>query len=143
MDSSLHTLTMLSSSAGVAQVSFWPGDPEISMLSSAPPNHTDLHGPASPSTTEEAALDAVAVEKLKSNSRPHIGVVLQPPAPGLLQFVKDTSRGSDFLERMADDDPELNVEELFNRSPLLIWFFLVFRLGANHVHLSPSPHGTL
>ncbi|XP_037552369.1 cytidine and dCMP deaminase domain-containing protein 1 [Nematolebias whitei] len=104
--------------AGVSQVSFWPGDPEISMLRSAPPKHTDPHGPASPYMTEEAALDAVAVEKLKSNSRPHIGVVLQPPAPGLLQFVKETSQGSDFVERMADDDPELNVEELFDRERL-------------------------
>uniref|UniRef100_A0A8C2YVR0 Cytidine and dCMP deaminase domain-containing protein 1 n=1 Tax=Cyclopterus lumpus TaxID=8103 RepID=A0A8C2YVR0_CYCLU len=85
--------------AGVSQISFWPGDPEVSML-----------GPPS-----EAALDAVATEKLKSNSRPHICVLLQPLAPGLAQFVDETSRECDFLERMSDDEPGLNTEELFNR----------------------------
>lgn len=140
MESYLCTLTMFSPSAGVSQVSFWPGDPEISMLRSVPPNHTGPHGPASPSTAEEAALDAVAVEKLKSNSRPHIGVLLQPPAPGLLQFVKESSRGSDFMERMSDDDPELNVEELFNRSsPHYIDFSLYLDLEQNMSTLFLAP----
>uniref|UniRef100_A0A147ANC5 Cytidine and dCMP deaminase domain-containing protein 1 n=1 Tax=Fundulus heteroclitus TaxID=8078 RepID=A0A147ANC5_FUNHE len=100
--------------AGVSQISFWPGDPEISMLTSASPAHTSAGG-APLALTEEAVLDAVAIEKLKSNSRPHICVLLQPLAPGLVQFVEETSRESDFMERMTEDDPELNKEELFNR----------------------------
>ncbi|XP_017285603.1 cytidine and dCMP deaminase domain-containing protein 1 [Kryptolebias marmoratus] len=106
--------------AGVSQISFWPGDPEVSMLKAAPSNRTSSRSPAShlSTTTEEAALDAVAVERLKSNSRPHICVLLQPLTPGLLQCVEETSRGSDFMERVADDDPELNAEELFNRECL-------------------------
>uniref|UniRef100_A0A3Q0QVC4 Cytidine and dCMP deaminase domain-containing protein 1 n=1 Tax=Amphilophus citrinellus TaxID=61819 RepID=A0A3Q0QVC4_AMPCI len=87
--------------AGVSQISFWPGDPEISMLN---PAH---------SISEEALLDAVATEKLKSNSRPHICVLLQPLAPGLAQFVTETSRDCDFMERITDDDPEQNTQEKF------------------------------
>lgn len=67
------------------------------------------------SVTEDVVLDAVAVEKLKSNSRPHICVLLQPLALGQLQFVEETSRESDFMKRTAEDDPGLNEQELFNR----------------------------
>uniref|UniRef100_A0A3P9HZ56 Cytidine and dCMP deaminase domain-containing protein 1 n=1 Tax=Oryzias latipes TaxID=8090 RepID=A0A3P9HZ56_ORYLA len=82
--------------AGVSQISFWPGDPEISMLESTPPG----------AVREEAALlDAVATEKLKSNSRPHVCVLLQPLTPDLLQFVNETSRDCDFRERPNEDDP--------------------------------------
>ncbi|KAF3857186.1 hypothetical protein F7725_009045, partial [Dissostichus mawsoni] len=68
--------------AGVSQISFWPGDPEVSMLRSSSANTSSSQNPPR-SIPEEAALDAVAAEKLKSNSRPHICVLLQPPAPGL------------------------------------------------------------
>ncbi|KAI9525776.1 hypothetical protein NQZ68_002324 [Dissostichus eleginoides] len=100
--------------AGVSQISFWPGDPEVSMLRSSSANTSSSQN-LPRSIPEEAALDAVAAEKLKSNSRPHICVLLQPPAPGLAQFVYETSRDCDFMERMKDDDPGLNTEELFNR----------------------------
>ncbi|KAE8278277.1 Cytidine and dCMP deaminase domain-containing protein 1 [Larimichthys crocea] len=101
--------------AGVSQISFWPGDPEVSMLRrSAPTNRSNSHAPPD-CITEEAALDAVATEKLKSNGRPHICVLLQPLAPGLAQFVDETSRECDFMERVSDDEPGLNTEELFNR----------------------------
>ncbi|XP_037335601.2 cytidine and dCMP deaminase domain-containing protein 1 [Pungitius pungitius] len=96
--------------AGVSEISFWPGDPEVSMLRPGAEDRSSSRGRIS----EEAALDAVATEKLKSNSRPHICVLLQPLAPGLAQFVDETSRGSDFLERMSDDEPGLNTDELFN-----------------------------
>uniref|UniRef100_A0AAQ4NYW2 Cytidine and dCMP deaminase domain-containing protein 1 n=2 Tax=Gasterosteus aculeatus aculeatus TaxID=481459 RepID=A0AAQ4NYW2_GASAC len=99
--------------AGVSQISFWPGDPELSMLRPGSANHSSSRG-APGCISEEAALDAVATEKLKSNSRPHICVLLQPLAQGLAQFVDETSRGSDFIERMSDDEPGLNTEELFN-----------------------------
>ncbi|XP_070711723.1 cytidine and dCMP deaminase domain-containing protein 1 [Pempheris klunzingeri] len=98
--------------AGVSQISFWPGDPEVSMLRCPSANHSSSHCHSPP---EEAALDAVATEKLKSNSRPPICVLLQPLAPGLAQFVNETSRGCDFMERVTDDEPGLNIDELFNR----------------------------
>ncbi|XP_060923162.1 cytidine and dCMP deaminase domain-containing protein 1 [Limanda limanda] len=102
--------------AGVSQISFWPGDPEVSMLGSTPTNHGDPRSHSLPGcVTEEAALDAVATEKLKSNSRPHICVLLQPLASGLAQFLHETSRECDFMEKVADDEPGLNTEELYNR----------------------------
>lgn len=64
---------------------------------------------------DEAALDATATEKLKSNSSTHIGVLLEPLAVGLAQFVDETSRGGDFMERLADDEPGLDTKEVFNR----------------------------
>ncbi|XP_044043768.1 cytidine and dCMP deaminase domain-containing protein 1 [Siniperca chuatsi] len=100
--------------AGVSQISFWPGDPEVSMLRSTSTNHSNSHSPPD-CITEEAALDAVATEKLKSNSCPHICVLLQPLAPGMAQFVDETSRECDFMERVTGNKPGLNTEELFNR----------------------------
>lgn len=102
--------------AGVSQISFWPGDPEISMLRSASPNSNSHNPPGC--ISEDAALDAVATEKLKSNSRPHICVLLRPLAPGLAQFVNETSRECDFMERVSKDEPELNTHELYNRERL-------------------------
>lgn len=105
--------------AGVSQISFWPGDPEVSMLRSTPTNQPNFHSHSPPDrVTEEAALDAVATEKLKSNSRPHICVLLQPLPPGLAQFISETSRECDFMQRVTDDDPELSTQELFNRERL-------------------------
>ncbi|KAI3366293.1 hypothetical protein L3Q82_009763, partial [Scortum barcoo] len=102
--------------AGVSQISFWPGDPEVSILRSTSTNHSDArsHSPHK-RIPDEAALDAMATEKLKSNSRPHICVLLQPLAPGLAQFVNETSRECDFMERVTVDEPELSRDELFNR----------------------------
>ncbi|XP_077368404.1 cytidine and dCMP deaminase domain-containing protein 1 [Festucalex cinctus] len=94
--------------AGVTQISFWPGDPEVSMLRSDP------HAAAG-RVPEEAALDAAATEKLKSNSRSHICLLLQPLATGMLQFVSETSRECDFVAALADDDPGPDTEEVFRR----------------------------
>lgn len=77
--------------------------------------------------SEEAALDAVATERLKSNSRPHIGVLLQPLAPGLAQFIHETSRDCDFMERVKEDEPGVNTDELFNRWPGYSAFFFPTR----------------
>ncbi|XP_076579338.1 cytidine and dCMP deaminase domain-containing protein 1 isoform X1 [Chaetodon auriga] len=102
--------------AGVSQISFWPGDPEVSMLRSTSANHSNSHPHSPPDgITDEATLDAVVAEKLKSNSRSHICVRLQPLAPGLAQFVDETSRECDFMQRLTDDEPGLSTEELFNR----------------------------
>lgn len=74
------------------------------------PSHSPLEG-----SIEEAALDALATEKLKSNSCSHICMLLRPLAPGLAQFVEETSRECDFMERVMCNEPELTTEELFNR----------------------------
>ncbi|KAK1876855.1 Cytidine and dCMP deaminase domain containing protein 1 [Dissostichus eleginoides] len=105
--------------AGVSQISFWPGDPEVSMLRSSSANTSSSQN-LPRSIPEEAALDAVAAEKLKSNSRPHICVLLQPPAPGLAQFVYETSRDCDFMERMKDDDPGERTRHLKDFSSQLL-----------------------
>lgn len=84
------------------------------MLRSATVNHTRSNSPPE-GMAEEAALDAVATEKLKSNGCPHICVLLQPLAVGLPQFVDETSRECDFMVRLADDEPGLDPEALFNR----------------------------
>ncbi|KAJ8003827.1 hypothetical protein DPEC_G00152440 [Dallia pectoralis] len=91
---------------GVSRISFWPGDPEMSL--SVGVNGMD-------SISQEAVLDAIASEKLKSNSRPHIGVAVQPLALGLQQFVMETSLGCDFVERMSGDNPGLDTRDLFCR----------------------------
>lgn len=98
--------------AGVSQISFWPGDPEVSMLSSISAQHP--HSLAG-DIKEDAALDAVATEKLKSNSRAHIRVLLQPLPPGLVEYVKSTSRECDFMERVKKDDPGLDMAKLYDR----------------------------
>ncbi|KAM8873444.1 cytidine and dCMP deaminase domain-containing protein 1 isoform 1-T3 [Synchiropus picturatus] len=98
--------------AGVSQISFWPGDPEVSMLSY---NSTQQPHSLAVDIKEEAALDAVATEKLKSNSRAHIRVLLQPLPPGLVHYVESTSKECDFMERLKKDDPALDTDKLFNR----------------------------
>ncbi|KAM9835890.1 cytidine and dCMP deaminase domain-containing protein 1 [Aulostomus maculatus] len=103
--------------AGVSQISFWPGDPEVSMMTFTSSNPPNTHSPPD-CISEDAALDAMATERLKSNSRSHICVLLQPLAPGLVQFVDQTSRECDFMERVIDDEPGLNADELFNRERL-------------------------
>ncbi|XP_043965125.1 cytidine and dCMP deaminase domain-containing protein 1 isoform X1 [Gambusia affinis] len=120
--------------AGISQISFWPGDPEISMLRSMFSTQTNASS-TSLSVTEDV-LDAVAVEKLKSNSRPHICVLLQPLTLGLLQFVEETSRESDFMKKMTEDDPGLNEQELFNRQRLRHFreFSSKFLVGTSQQH---------
>lgn len=127
--------------AGVSQISFWPGDSEISMLKSASTNHSSSCSPAH-SISEEALLDAVATEKLKSNSHPHICVLLQPLAPGMAQFATETSRDCDFMERITDDDPEQNTQELFNRerTRYLRDFSRKFLVGTSQQHQEILKH---
>ncbi|XP_041637465.1 cytidine and dCMP deaminase domain-containing protein 1 [Cheilinus undulatus] len=103
--------------AGVSQISFWPGDPEISILSCTSTIQSNPHNPSG-CISEEAALDAVATEKLKSNSRPHICVLLQPLAHSLAQFITETSRECDFMERVRDDQPGLDTHQLYNKERL-------------------------
>ncbi|XP_059408690.1 cytidine and dCMP deaminase domain-containing protein 1-like [Carassius carassius] len=93
--------------AGVSRISYWPGDAEISLLSGKH-DHTD-------SSHQEAIFDATAAERLKSNSRPHICVLLQPLDCTMQQFVDETSQKCDFLGKIAADNPTLNVKDLFRR----------------------------
>ncbi|XP_050966622.1 cytidine and dCMP deaminase domain-containing protein 1 [Labeo rohita] len=93
--------------AGVSRISYWPGDAEISLLSGRH-DHID-------SSHQEAILDATAAERLKSNSRPHICVLLQPLDCTIQQFVDETSQSGDFLEKIAADNPSLDVKDIFRR----------------------------
>uniref|UniRef100_A0A3Q3N738 Cytidine and dCMP deaminase domain-containing protein 1 n=1 Tax=Mastacembelus armatus TaxID=205130 RepID=A0A3Q3N738_9TELE len=111
--------------AGVSQISFWPGDPEVSMLRPTSTNQSHSHLHSVPGCiSEKATLDAMATEKLKSNSRPHICVLLQPLPSGLSQFVNETSRECDFMERATDDESGLSTGELFSRCPSLHTFLV-------------------
>lgn len=96
---------------GVSLISFWPGDPEVSIQRSTSANSHSRSG----DVTEEAQLDAMATEILKSNGRPHICVPLQPLVPGLAQFICETSRDCDFMETVVSEQPGLDMEELYNR----------------------------
>ncbi|XP_023667209.2 cytidine and dCMP deaminase domain-containing protein 1 isoform X1 [Paramormyrops kingsleyae] len=92
--------------AGVHQISYWPGDPEMSLLTGSGDSSHDC-------SSQEAVLDARAAERLKSNSRPHICVLLQALPSGMQQFVEETSKDCDFLGRIAQDDRCLDVGGLF------------------------------
>ncbi|CAL1598061.1 unnamed protein product [Knipowitschia caucasica] len=115
--------------AGVSEICFWPGDPEVSMLSSKDYTSHD----ASLQLTEEAALDALAVDQLKSNSGTQIWVPLKPLPPGLVQFVTETSRDSDFMQKMEEEGEE--VDQLFNRQQSQALSLLTSRFL-----VSPSQH---
>ncbi|XP_036396536.1 cytidine and dCMP deaminase domain-containing protein 1 isoform X1 [Megalops cyprinoides] len=99
--------------AGVSRISYWPGDPELSLLLHAEGARGSGADAQPAPSCQEAALDAVAAERLKSNSRSHICVLLQPLASCMQQFVEETSRRCDFLETVSGDDPCADVVELF------------------------------
>lgn len=89
------------------RISYWPGDAEIGLLSGRH-DHAD-------SSHQEAILDATAAERLKSNSRPHICVLLQPLDSTMLQFMDETSQNCDFLGKIAADNPTLDVADIFRK----------------------------
>lgn len=62
------------------------------------------------STSEDAKLDAKAVERLKSNSRAHVCVLLQPLVCCMMQFVEETSYKCDFIQKMAKTFPDTNID---------------------------------
>ncbi|XP_066517242.1 cytidine and dCMP deaminase domain-containing protein 1 isoform X2 [Hoplias malabaricus] len=99
--------------AGVNRISYWPADAEISLLSDG--------SRAAHLNFQEATLDALAAERLKSNSRPHICVLLQTLASSMLQFVEETSRNSDFLGKMGMDDPSRDIREIFRTERWRNW----------------------
>ncbi|XP_007889736.1 cytidine and dCMP deaminase domain-containing protein 1 [Callorhinchus milii] len=89
--------------AGVNQVSYWPADPEMSLI-----EHNALNDSCS-----DAKLDAKAVERLKSNSRARVCVLVQPLAYNMLQFVEETLQKCGFLQYLADTDPHFKLEDFF------------------------------
>ncbi|XP_075706180.1 cytidine and dCMP deaminase domain-containing protein 1 isoform X2 [Rhinoderma darwinii] len=82
--------------AGVNRISYWPSDPEISLQQEI----------SSQTSNGDARLDAKAVERLKSNSRAHVCVLLQPLACYMVQFVEETSLKCDFVQKIARIEPE-------------------------------------
>ncbi|KAJ8350348.1 hypothetical protein SKAU_G00254780 [Synaphobranchus kaupii] len=98
--------------AGANRVSYWPGDPELSLLSSDG-GGSGVADRQAPAGSQDAVLDAVAAERLKSNSRPHVCVLLQPLSSTMQQFAAETSGGCDFVQRVAADDRRLDAGELF------------------------------
>lgn len=123
---------------GVTQICFWPGDPEVPMLrsSSSSAHLQNSHGSSDVSISEEASLDAMATDRLKSNSRAHICVPLQPLTSGIAQFVHETSRDCDFMERVMDDQPQVDGEQIYNRERLrhLKSFSCRFLVGTSQQH---------
>ncbi|XP_023573025.1 cytidine and dCMP deaminase domain-containing protein 1 isoform X2 [Octodon degus] len=83
--------------AGVNRISYWPADPEISLLTEG-------------SSSEDAKLDAKAVERLKSNSRAHVCVLLQPLVCDMVQFVEETSYKCDFIQKITKTVPDANTD---------------------------------
>ncbi|XP_044143087.1 cytidine and dCMP deaminase domain-containing protein 1 isoform X3 [Bufo gargarizans] len=82
--------------AGVNRISYWPSDPEMSLQQER----------SSQTSIEDARLDAKAVERLKSNSRAHVCVLLQPLACYMVQFVEETSLKCDFIQKITKIEPE-------------------------------------
>ncbi|XP_055500833.1 cytidine and dCMP deaminase domain-containing protein 1 isoform X3 [Leucoraja erinacea] len=80
--------------AGVNRISYWPGDPEISLAKDKEMNNC----------VSDAKLDAKAVERLKSNSRARVCILLQPLAYNMLQFVEETSKKCEFFQSMNAKD---------------------------------------
>ena len=86
--------------AGVNRISYWPADPEISLQNEA----------SNPMSTDDAKLDAKAVERLKSNSRARVCVLLQPLVCYMVQFVEETSMKFDFIQKIAKSQPDSNTD---------------------------------
>ncbi|XP_053564336.1 cytidine and dCMP deaminase domain-containing protein 1 [Bombina bombina] len=81
--------------AGVNRISYWPSDPEMSLQQEI----------SSCTNNGDARLDAKAVERLKSNSRAHVCVLLQPLACYMVQFIEETSLKCDFIQKIARVQP--------------------------------------
>lgn len=86
--------------AGVNRISYWPADPEISLQNEA----------SNPVMTSDAKLDAKAVERLKSNSRARVCVLLQPLVCYMVQFIEETSTKLDFIKKIAKSQPDFNTD---------------------------------
>ncbi|XP_064413833.1 cytidine and dCMP deaminase domain-containing protein 1 isoform X2 [Latimeria chalumnae] len=89
--------------AGVNRISYWPADPEMSLLQSIRMNVI----------SPDAELDAKAVERLKSNGRAHVSVLLQPLVCNMNHFVEETTKSSDFFQKLVKMG-SFKVEDVFS-----------------------------
>ncbi|GCB66905.1 hypothetical protein scyTo_0010167 [Scyliorhinus torazame] len=112
--------------AGVNRISYWPGDPEISLAEDKVLNNC----------YSDAKLDAKAVERLKSNSRARVCTLLQPLAYNMLQFVEETSKKCEFLQSINTLDPDFKLEDFFTecRRNRLQEFEKLFLISNSEAH---------
>ncbi|XP_069745792.1 cytidine and dCMP deaminase domain-containing protein 1 isoform X2 [Narcine bancroftii] len=88
---------------GVNRISYWPGDPEMSLAEDKFMNIC----------LSDAKLDAKAVERLKSNSRARVCILLQPLAYNMLQFVEETSKKCEFFQILNTKDSSFKHKDNF------------------------------
>ncbi|GCC36364.1 hypothetical protein chiPu_0014858 [Chiloscyllium punctatum] len=112
--------------AGVNRISYWPGDPEISLVDDYVMNNCN----------SDAKLDAKAVERLKSNSRSRICTLLQPLAYNMLQFVEETSKKCEFLQSIVTLNRDFKLEDFFTecRKNRLQEFEKLFLISNSETH---------
>uniref|UniRef100_UPI00398E3DA5 cytidine and dCMP deaminase domain-containing protein 1 n=1 Tax=Pristiophorus japonicus TaxID=55135 RepID=UPI00398E3DA5 len=112
--------------AGVNRISYWPGDPEISLGEDKVKNNC----------CSDAKLDAKAVERLKSNSRARVCTLLQPLAYNMLQFIEETSKKCEFLQSIVGMDPEFKLDNFFTecRRKRLREFERLFLISDSEAH---------
>uniref|UniRef100_H3AG63 Cytidine and dCMP deaminase domain-containing protein 1 n=1 Tax=Latimeria chalumnae TaxID=7897 RepID=H3AG63_LATCH len=97
------SIKFLVHTAGVNRISYWPADPEMSLLQSIRMNVI----------SPDAELDAKAVERLKSNGRAHVSVLLQPLVCNMNHFVEETTKSSDFFQKLVKMG-SFKVEDVFS-----------------------------
>ncbi|XP_072116880.1 cytidine and dCMP deaminase domain-containing protein 1 isoform X2 [Mobula birostris] len=112
--------------AGVSRISYWPGDPEISLAENKVMN----------SCYSDAKLDAKAVERLKSNSRARVCTLLQPLAYNMLQYIEETSRKCEFFQSMNAKDSDFKHRDSFTecRRNRLREFEKLFLIADSNTH---------
>ncbi|XP_063300907.1 cytidine and dCMP deaminase domain-containing protein 1 [Pelobates fuscus] len=110
--------------AGVNRISYWPADPEMS-LEQEVSNHSN----------GDAKLDAKAVERLKSNSRAHVCVLLQPLACNIVQFVEETSLKCDFIQNIVRKYPDFSTGLFYDyRQEKIKEYEALFLISDNEKH---------
>ncbi|XP_075448050.1 cytidine and dCMP deaminase domain-containing protein 1 isoform X2 [Ascaphus truei] len=110
---------------GVNRISYWPGDPEMSLQQEIT-NH---------SNPGDAQLDAKAVERLKSNSRAHVCVLLQPLACSMVQFVEETSLKCDFIQKIEMKHPDFTTNVFYEyRQERIKEYETLFLISSEEMH---------
>ncbi|XP_075055205.1 cytidine and dCMP deaminase domain-containing protein 1 isoform X2 [Mixophyes fleayi] len=111
--------------AGVNRISYWPSDPEMSLQQEIS-SHTD---------NGDARLDAKAVERLKSNSRAHVCVLLQPLACNMVQFIEETSLKCDFVQKITRKEPEFTTSSFYEyRQERIKEYETMFLISSEDMH---------
>lgn len=90
---------------------------------------------SSHSINEDARLDAKAVERLKSNSRAHVCVLLQPLACYMVQFVEETSLKCDFVQKIARKEPDFPISTFYEyRQERIKQYETLFLISSEDMH---------